>query len=1287
MEKQIQQDEQSSVVKLTSENEELKDLLTTAEKKSGFYIDNKDLITDTFNATGGVMTLKDLIDNAKRVMKNEGVAEDTIEVNIGELRQNILEDPNLAQRLDVGEPLEVPPEVGDDEQKVDEVEETEQLDGEQYEEADPEMDAPELNDPDLGEPEDVLDEGGDFILNNEEEELGNLVADETGGSGFGEGVEMTEMGIDAAIDGASEVQIGAFLPEEVAGETAAELGTELGEELGGEVAATTATGLLAGGLIAAGVEVGTAATIVGGGAALLASTGPLIIAGAAGYMLYKLIDDYTKEQKEQETITSEDAKRLAIRDGKYKSREERNKAWDDYFNPEKNPSAMIYLPEKNTFPPSGKYYNMKELYPHLKKYVDGMNKVIDQMNKKSNLYQKWVGSGYYKYDDKGKIKFLNDPDQYSRGEAEHGVYKKMPKMSVGALLSTKGYSIQERMANWQHQFLQTPGSNGATINGGANNLIMADPYMLNHYQQQSENDPGYEDALNEAFIDYKIKQNSGQVMNPDYGDITTPAELETVNPPFWARYYTLNQNKFSKQDTAMIKESMKQYIARKGKPTYTYKKPQMTPQQRFRWDRAFNKHKGGLVLIDKKTGRRITRETLDDKNFDKKYPPTAFDKAREKRKKIPHTVDPCNRTVRGRRLGDPECKRVPSDGADKKHEHKDSKPVQPILPHDQSNDYSFHETKEWALQRESVSFDPNLAEHLLGLAELSYDIPVVYNSFDEVPPSYNLQTYKVKEYLGRQENQTPFSMGFLYNSFGLMFYDEAESRIVIAIEGTDFPEITTNPSKFMSDVLVDLDTGLVQVDNLKFHRGMFHMASDVYNQALDFIRRHIQPELGTTITFCGHSLGGGVANILAYLVSKEIPTEAIRLYTFGAPRCMDAASAEIFSNQIRHHYRVTLEYDVITYLPPKLEGDRDGYTHAGMNIQYTARGKMHEILGRDEQLIFRSTIGATIAVLLLMAFMGNMTHTLETVGLGASYTPEGSTVITYLKDTFRNYLNLPRTLQQSANALFENLGNLISNQQLNPNSTLNFILQQRAGIVRRFANSYNINQLEFNHIVTESMLTNATEQQFLDRISYLSIPTTQSRNFYQTMQATSINMFEHFSPTNTVAQRIYNTIFPTASSFMYYLQTIAVGKGVYNIVNLMKTSISKPLDTHGRSSYRRAIEGGLNFYHHVGHSVMNEQKFTDPYDNMFAGNEAYEKLHTNCKLPTGHGRKLSNIHCRLPEHIKKNVYHSNGNYYLPSYHKGQVYMNVIPEQYILGLYFYDEDEFVNRHDLLGFAVF
>ena len=265
---------------------------------------------------------------------------------------------------------------------------------------------------------------------------------------------------------------------------------------------------------------------------------------------------------------------------------------------------------------------------------------------------------------------------------------------------------------------------------------------------------------------------------------------------------------------------MKQYKQRKGKPSYVYKQPEMTPQQRYRWDRGFEQHMGGLIVTDKKTGRRITR------SFD----PTTYNKARIRRRKRhtkkPVVQDPCNYPSRGRRLGDVACKKVPKGGVDNKHEHNTSKPATVIQ----------------------------------------------------------------------------------------------------------------------------------------------------------------------------------------------------------------------------------LEYDVITYLPPKLETDKTGYTHAGMNIQYTHTGKMYEVLGRDEQLIFRTTIGASIAVLLMMVFLGNITHTLDIVGLGASYTPEGSTIIAYLKDTFRSYSTLPATLRRNAYVLFENLERLITNQQLAPNSLLNTIISQREGIMRRFIN-------------------------------------------------------------------------------------------------------------------------------------------------------------------------------------------------------------------------------------------
>ena len=45
--------------------------------------------------------------------KTELPEEGTVDVDIGAIRQNILNDPNLAQKLDIGERLEVPAEGGE----------------------------------------------------------------------------------------------------------------------------------------------------------------------------------------------------------------------------------------------------------------------------------------------------------------------------------------------------------------------------------------------------------------------------------------------------------------------------------------------------------------------------------------------------------------------------------------------------------------------------------------------------------------------------------------------------------------------------------------------------------------------------------------------------------------------------------------------------------------------------------------------------------------------------------------------------------------------------------------------------------------------------------------------------------------------------------------------------------------------------------------------------------------------------------------------------------------------
>jgi len=1116
------------------------------------------------------------------------------------------------------------------------------------------------------------------------------------------GIGDTDLGLEGAVADASE--LGAFMQEEVAGDVA--------EQIVKQGLIDTVAGTVGSSMVAMSPYVALAGS-------LAETAGVAGVMISSGIMIHQLISTAIEQHKQDvkdkeynDMYYGQMDMLKKLRNTKYATEDEMNKAYDDYY---KNPNALIFIPdegnategyslknkddEHNIFDGgdvidnigkkintgfkkimtrskeeeakekdirdkneigemhvSGHYIDVKEFVEPLQKYAEVMNKQIDKINNRANLYRKWVENG-------------NDPDGYTLHQIQHGNYKKMPQMSVGALLRTDGRTPMDKIRNWTNENWRASGSQEHESHPVMSSLSMADPFMMTHYQQQSENDKGYRDALNSEYIRYKIAQNEGKKNVPDFGDIKSPQELETAHPPFWSRYYVKNERRFNSNDMNQVKQSMKDYTKRGGKPNWIYQKPIMSSKARFRWDEGFEQHNGGLVLHDKKTGKVIPR-TFNKEDYDKERKKLlderkkVYKRRMEQREKIIHGRD--FRPVRkpDDELPDEEKDDpiVGPDGVDPKKHPSDINP--PIGPTNKNSDVTFNDTKEWDLQQGGINYDGNLADHYSALSSLVYDIPLIYPDFESVPEEYHLEKYSVKQFIGTQNQGSPLGIaGFKYNSFGFCLYDEGESRIVCSIEGTDAPEITHNLEKFISDVLVDLDVGMINVGPMNFHRGAYNMAMDVFNEVSDFIREYYRHDVDTTIVFCGHSLGSAVSTILAYLIAQEVDKEQIRLYTFGSPRCMDVKSSYIFDNTIRHHYRVTLENDVITYMPPRIEGMKDGYSHCGMNIQYLSNGETHEIIGRDEQIIFRTQIGASIGIFLtMMAFVGSLKHSLELIGLGSAYTPEGSSMFVFLKNTYKNFTKLTPSMQGVAEFFSNNLGNMIRNQQLNPNSLLNIIINQREIITSNFIETFGLNELEFRTLVTENMLRNASIEEFVTASSSYGIPETQTIEFYNTMSRTSVDMMELYNPSNPVSQRIYSTLLPNAHSVAFYVENLAVGKGGYDLVKKIKQVSFKPMDSHSRSNYRKAIEKGLGFYHHIGRSIKPVKKLIDGYSHLFSGKKTYRKN-------------------------EDGTFVNEGMLYYPSFHKGSVYMNYIPEKYIIGFYFYEENEFQGQGDFKSLIVY
>eukprot|EP01135_Chromosphaera_perkinsii_P007866 Nk52_evm58s1020 gene=Nk52_evmTU58s1020 len=77
----------------------------------------------------------------------------------------------------------------------------------------------------------------------------------------------------------------------------------------------------------------------------------------------------------------------------------------------------------------------------------------------------------------------------------------------------------------------------------------------------------------------------------------------------------------------------------------------------------------------------------------------------------------------------------------------------------------------------------------------------------------------------------------------------------------------------------------------------------------------------------GHSLGGALASLLAFEISCKYGIPSI-VYTFGSPRVGNRAFASKFNVAVPRCYRICMDGDVVTGLPPKWRG----YKHHGLAV-------------------------------------------------------------------------------------------------------------------------------------------------------------------------------------------------------------------------------------------------------------------------------------------------------------------------------------------------------------------
>jgi len=69
------------------------------------------------------------------------------------------------------------------------------------------------------------------------------------------------------------------------------------------------------------------------------------------------------------------------------------------------------------------------------------------------------------------------------------------------------------------------------------------------------------------------------------------------------------------------------------------------------------------------------------------------------------------------------------------------------------------------------------------------------------------------------------------------------------------------------------------------------------------------------IIIAGHSLGGAMANLMAYDLADNFLEHSFYVYTFGCPKMFNCKGVDVFSNICANSFNFVNKLDIVTWLP------------------------------------------------------------------------------------------------------------------------------------------------------------------------------------------------------------------------------------------------------------------------------------------------------------------------------------------------------------------------------------
>jgi hypothetical protein len=157
-------------------------------------------------------------------------------------------------------------------------------------------------------------------------------------------------------------------------------------------------------------------------------------------------------------------------------------------------------------------------------------------------------------------------------------------------------------------------------------------------------------------------------------------------------------------------------------------------------------------------------------------------------------------------------------------------------------------------------------------------------------------------------------------SIGLICQADQTGDVVIAIRGTegilewvhdvDFLQV---PCPFLAGAGQTEDGFTAMYESLR--TGAASASPTVVNTLAKFQFPHPV----SSVTICGHSLGGALATLLALDVAANTGFSDPTVYSYGSPRVGDSLFASTYNQVVKNSYRIANRLDIVPALPPPVD--------------------------------------------------------------------------------------------------------------------------------------------------------------------------------------------------------------------------------------------------------------------------------------------------------------------------------------------------------------------------------